>query len=77
MAYLSMMIVVWCIMNDLAEIVTYLPMNGITIPYFVKRFVDPSLAFAAGTPVKTIDNGTQLTYDRLELLVCVCDSRSS
>lgn len=23
-------------------------MNGITIPYFVKRFVDPSLAFAAG-----------------------------
>jgi amino acid permease len=48
MAYLSMMVVVWCVMNDLAEIVTYLPMNGITIPYFVKRFVDPSLAFAAG-----------------------------
>lgn len=23
-------------------------MQGITIPYFVKRFVDPSLAFAAG-----------------------------
>lgn len=35
-------------MNNLAEIVTYLPMKGITIPYFVKRFVDPSLAFAAG-----------------------------
>lgn len=48
MAYLSMMIVVWNVMNNLAEIVTYLPMNGITIPYFVKRFVDPSLAFAAG-----------------------------
>ncbi|KAH9879355.1 hypothetical protein J1614_002794 [Plenodomus biglobosus] len=48
MAYLSMMIVVWNIMNNLAEIVTYLPMKGITIPYFVKRFVDPSLAFAAG-----------------------------
>lgn len=44
MAYLSMMIVVWNIMNNLAEIVTYLPMKGITIPYFVKRFVDPSLA---------------------------------
>jgi amino acid transporter len=43
-----MMIVVWNVMNNLAEIVTYLPMNGITIPYFVKRFVDPSLAFAAG-----------------------------
>lgn len=48
MAYLSMMVVVWNVMNNLAEIVTYLPMNGITIPYFVKRFVDPSLAFAAG-----------------------------
>ncbi|KAJ4287374.1 hypothetical protein N0V90_012773 [Kalmusia sp. IMI 367209] len=48
MAYLSMMIVVWCVMNNLAEIVTYLPMKGITIPYFVKRFVDPSLAFAVG-----------------------------
>jgi amino acid permease len=48
MAYLSMMIVVWNVMNNLGEIVTYLPMNGITIPYFIKRFVDPSLAFAAG-----------------------------
>ncbi|KAF2750796.1 amino-acid permease inda1 [Sporormia fimetaria CBS 119925] len=48
MAYLSMMLVVYNVMNNLAEIVTYLPMRGITIPYFVKRFVDPSLAFAAG-----------------------------
>ncbi|KAK7034615.1 hypothetical protein VNI00_012256 [Paramarasmius palmivorus] len=48
MGYLSMMIVVWCIMNVLAEIVVYLPMRGITVPYFVGRYVDPSLAFAAG-----------------------------
>ena len=48
MAYLSMMVVVYNVMNNLAEIVTYLPMQGITIPYFVKRFVDPSLAFAVG-----------------------------
>jgi amino acid transporter len=48
MAYLSMMIVVWCVMNVLAEMVTYLPMRGITVPYFVGRFVDPSLAFAVG-----------------------------
>jgi len=48
MAYLSMMLVVYNVMNNLAEIVTYLPMRGITIPYFIKRFVDPSLAFAAG-----------------------------
>lgn len=43
-----MMLVVWNVMNILAEIVTYLPMKGITIPYFVQRFVDPSLAFADG-----------------------------
>lgn len=48
MAYLSNMLIVWVVMNDLAEIVTYLPMKGITIPYFVGRFVDKSLAFAAG-----------------------------
>ncbi|KAI9052380.1 hypothetical protein LZ554_003730 [Drepanopeziza brunnea f. sp. 'monogermtubi'] len=48
MGYVFMMFVVWCVMNDLAEMVTYLPMKGISIPYFVERFVDPSLAFAAG-----------------------------
>lgn len=48
MAYLSNMLIVWIVMNDLAEIVTYLPMKGITIPYFVGRFVDNSLAFATG-----------------------------
>lgn len=47
MGYLSMMIVVWCVMNILAEIVVYLPMKGITVPYFVERFVNPGLAFAA------------------------------
>nr|POF17744.1 proline-specific permease [Quercus suber] len=35
-------------MNDLAEMTTYLPLKGISIPYFVARFVDPSLAFADG-----------------------------
>lgn len=48
MAYLSMMMVVWSVMNNLAEMVTYLPMRGISVPYFVGRFVDPSLSFAAG-----------------------------
>ncbi|POR30899.1 Proline-specific permease [Tolypocladium paradoxum] len=48
MAYLSMMLIVWNVMNNLAEMVVYLPMRGITVPYFVGRFVDPSLAFAAG-----------------------------
>lgn len=48
MAYLSMMMIVYVVMNVLAEMVTYLPMRGITVPYFVNRFVDPSLSFAAG-----------------------------
>ncbi|GAP85148.1 putative amino-acid permease inda1 [Rosellinia necatrix] len=48
MAYLIMMGVVWVVMNDLAEMTTYLPLKGISIPYFVGRFVEPSLAFAAG-----------------------------
>ncbi|KAM3497678.1 hypothetical protein MY10362_008980 [Beauveria mimosiformis] len=48
MAYIFMMAVVWTVMNCLAEMVTLLPMRGITVPYFVERFVDPSLAFAAG-----------------------------
>ena len=48
MGYISMMAIVWCIMNDLAEMVTLLPLKGISIPYFVNRFVEPSLAFAAG-----------------------------
>lgn len=48
MAYLTMMAIVWVVMNNLAEMVTYLPMRGITIPYFVERFLDPSMAFAAG-----------------------------
>lgn len=43
-----MMIIVYFIMNCLAEMVTYLPMRGITVPYFTGRFLDPSLAFAAG-----------------------------
>lgn len=48
LAYLSMMLVVWVVMNDVAEMTTYLPMKGITLPYFTERFVDDSLAFAAG-----------------------------
>lgn len=48
LAYLLMMAIVWTVMNTLAEMVVLLPMRGITVPYFVERFVDPSLAFACG-----------------------------
>ncbi|KAI1812212.1 amino-acid permease inda1 [Poronia punctata] len=48
MAYVVMMGVVWTVMNVLAEMTTYLPLKGISVPYFVGRFLDPSLAFADG-----------------------------
>ena len=43
-----MMLVVWVVMNTIAEMTTYLPLKGITLPYFTNRFVDQSLAFASG-----------------------------
>uniref|UniRef100_L2G1I8 Proline-specific permease n=1 Tax=Colletotrichum fructicola (strain Nara gc5) TaxID=1213859 RepID=L2G1I8_COLFN len=38
MGYLSMMLLVWNIMNNLGEMATFLPLKGISIPYFVERF---------------------------------------
>lgn len=43
-----MMGVVWVVMNVVAEMTTYLPLKGITLPYFTNRYVDNSLAFASG-----------------------------
>jgi yeast amino acid transporter len=48
MGYLSMTLLVWNVMNNLGEMATYLPLKGISIPYLVERFVEPSLAFASG-----------------------------
>ncbi|KAK0632664.1 amino acid permease/ SLC12A domain-containing protein [Immersiella caudata] len=48
MAYMSMMGVVWVVMNNIAEMTVYLPMKGITLPYFTDRYVDSSMSFAAG-----------------------------
>jgi len=48
MGYMLMSFVVWGIMNVLAEMTTYLPLDGLSVPYFVNRFVEPSLAFASG-----------------------------
>ncbi|KAL2271365.1 hypothetical protein VTJ83DRAFT_736 [Remersonia thermophila] len=48
LGYLSMMLIVWVVMNVIAEMTTYLPLKGITLPYFTDRFVDRSLAFASG-----------------------------
>lgn len=72
MGYLSNMLIVWIVMNCLAEMTTYLPMRGITIPYFVNRYVDSSLAFATGynywyayailVAAEAVAGGTLLAY---------------
>ncbi|OAA63128.1 proline-specific permease [Cordyceps fumosorosea ARSEF 2679] len=48
MSYIIMSAVVWILTMDLAEVASYMPIRGMTIPYLVQRFVDPSLAFAFG-----------------------------
>lgn len=47
-SYMIMSILVWILTMNLAEMASYLPIRGMTIPYLVQRFVDPSLAFAVG-----------------------------
>ncbi|KAL7271633.1 hypothetical protein RUND412_005597 [Rhizina undulata] len=48
LAYIFMSSIIWAVMNVLAEMTTYLPVRGVSVPYFVNRFVEPSLAFTAG-----------------------------
>ncbi|KAJ3495323.1 hypothetical protein NLG97_g3480 [Lecanicillium saksenae] len=47
-SYLIMSALVWILTLDLAEMASWLPLRGMTIPYLVQRFVEPSLAFAFG-----------------------------
>jgi amino acid transporter len=35
-------------MNMLGEMTTYLPVRGVSVPYFINRFTEPSLGFAVG-----------------------------
>ena len=48
LAFCAMSVVIWCVMNSLIEMTTYLPVEGTSVPYYVNRFLDPSLAFAIG-----------------------------
>ena len=47
-AFCFMSVVIWCVMNSLTEMTTYLPVEGTSVAYYVNRFLDPSLAFASG-----------------------------
>ncbi|KAI4225776.1 MAG: hypothetical protein L6R36_003662 [Xanthoria steineri] len=39
---------VWVVMQTLGEMAAYIPTSGSSVPLYVKRYVEPSLAFAAG-----------------------------
>lgn len=77
---LCMMALVWNIMNNLGEIAVYLPLKGATIPYFVERFVEPSLAFAAGWnywyayAILVAGMSLSLSSNHLSGLLCVVSS---
>lgn len=49
MGYIVMSTVVYFVMNMLGEMTTYLPVRGVSVPYLVSRFTEPSLGFAVGT----------------------------
>lgn len=48
MGYIAMSTVVYFVMNVLGEMTTYLPVRGVSVPYFINRFTEPSLGFAVG-----------------------------
>ncbi|KAL8819239.1 MAG: hypothetical protein Q9223_002294 [Gallowayella weberi] len=48
MSFVVISAVVWVVMQTIAELAAYIPASGSSVPLFVKRYVEPSLAFAAG-----------------------------
>lgn len=40
--------VVWVVVQSLAEMTTDLPSEGASVPFYINRFFEPSMAFAAG-----------------------------
>ncbi len=47
-AFIVISAIVWVVVQSLAEMTTYLPIEGASVPFYVHRFFEPSLAFAAG-----------------------------
>ncbi|KAL4984723.1 proline-specific permease [Aspergillus falconensis] len=48
MSYIVMASIVWFVMNVLGEMTTYLPIRGVSVPYLIGRFTEPSIGFASG-----------------------------
>ena len=47
-AFVVISAIVWTVVQSLTEMTTYLPVKGASVPFYVHRFFEPSLAFAAG-----------------------------
>ena len=47
-AFIVISAIVWAVVQSLAEMTTYLQVEGASVPFYVHRFFEPSLAFAAG-----------------------------
>lgn len=48
MSFVVISSIVWVVMQCLGELSAYVPNQGSSVPIYVKRYVEPSLAFAAG-----------------------------
>ena len=48
MSFVVISAIVWDVMQCLGELAAYIPTEGSSVPLYVKRYVEPSLAFAAG-----------------------------
>ncbi|KAL8733539.1 MAG: hypothetical protein Q9181_003538 [Wetmoreana brouardii] len=48
MSFVVISAIVWVVMQCLGEMSAYVPTEGSSVPLYVKRYVEPSLAFAAG-----------------------------
>ncbi|KXG48142.1 Amino acid/polyamine transporter I [Penicillium griseofulvum] len=51
MGYIVMSSIVYFVMNMLGEMTTYLPVQGVSVPYLITRFTEPSLGFAVASEV--------------------------
>lgn len=48
MSFVVISSIVWVVMQCLGELSAYAPTEGSSVPIYVKRYVEPSLAFVAG-----------------------------
>ncbi|KAL9596584.1 MAG: hypothetical protein Q9219_005711 [cf. Caloplaca sp. 3 TL-2023] len=48
LSFIVISAIVWTVMQCLGELAAYMPTEGSSVPIYIKRYVEPSVAFAAG-----------------------------